>query len=353
MSTLVCSPWSVSLGQYTSCHPHFYPFHLEWTRSSSRCRSPDAQTELHVLCQWPQNWRSWCCQFCRWKEHYAWCRNVAEIHPTHTLQLHSVMDFLCRTQYPLGHVDTTLPESTIGGSSRHPTAKSTSPVDWSNFSWVPTNSSLTSETLVDELGNSVESNITLLHFWTQNTYAVRSDQGVSKSSFSWTSPTNSTLRRFITEITQRALSIIFIRRSSLVLVVVPFSWMFSLAIAFTFTFAFGWLWPCPFSDVFDHSRMSLCNGSWDGLLFMYSCLNQHWASSWPIRQHHLQYPPNFRCSPRSGWNPSPLCIFPLPLVPLHFPKFYGTPVGFHLSQGLYQLEHAQVMCMLRVSLFML
>ena len=33
---------------------------------------------------------------------------------------------------------------------------------------------------------------------------------------------------------------------------------------------------------------------------MYSCLNQQWASSWPIRQHHKQYPPNFRCSPRSG-----------------------------------------------------
>ena len=88
---LVCSPWSVSLGQYTSCHSQFYPFHLKWTRWSSRCRSsPYAQAELHVLCQWPQNWRSSC-------------------------------------------------------------------------------STLPSKTLVDELGNSVESIITLLHLWTQNT----------------------------------------------------------------------------------------------------------------------------------------------------------------------------------------
>ena len=39
-----------------------------------------------------------------------------------------------------------------------------------------------------------------------------------------------------------------------VLVVVHFSWMFSLALAFTFAFAHG---LAPFSDVFDHSQMSL------------------------------------------------------------------------------------------------
>ena len=44
---------------------------------------------------------------------------------------------------------------------------------------------------------------------------------------------------------QRALSI-FIRRSSLVLVVVPFSWMFSLALAFTFAFALGLAVALPF-----------------------------------------------------------------------------------------------------------
>ena len=76
---------------------------------------------------------------------------------------------------------------------------------------------------------------------------------------------------------------------------------------FSFSFSSFFFLSCPFSDMFDRSRMSLCNGSWDGLRFMYSCLNQHWASSCPIRQHQLQYPPNFRCS-RSGWNSSPLCI---------------------------------------------
>ena len=29
---------------------------------------------------------------------------------------------------------------------------------------------------------------------------------------------------------------------------------------------------------------------------MHSCLNQHWASLCPIRQHQLQYQPNFCCS---------------------------------------------------------
>ena len=48
-----------------------------------------------------------------------------------------------------------------------------------------------------------------------------------------------------TKITQRALSI-FSRRSSLVLVVVPFSWMFSLALAFTFAFALGLAVTLPF-----------------------------------------------------------------------------------------------------------
>ena len=43
-----------------------------------------------------------------------------------------------------------------------------------------------------------------------------------------------------------------------------------------------------------------------------SCLNQHCDSLWPIRRHQLQYPPKRLCSPRSGWNPSPLCIFLCP-----------------------------------------
>ena len=55
---------------------------------------------------------------------------------------------------------------------------------------------------------------------------------------------------------------------------------------------------------------------------MYSCSNQHCASLWPIRQHQLWYPPKRLCSPRSGWNPSPLCILPLPLLfPTCFPPF--------------------------------
>ena len=55
--------------------------------------------------------------------------------------------------------------------------------------------------------------------------------------------------------------------------------------------------------------MSLCNGSCGGLFFEYSCSNQHCDSLKPIRQHQLQKTPKRLCPPRSGWNPSPLCIF--------------------------------------------
>ena len=51
--------------------------------------------------------------------------------------------------------------------------------------------------------------------------------------FSWNITDKFNSLTFYTEITQRAL-FTFIRRSSLVLVVVPFSWMSSLALAFTF-----------------------------------------------------------------------------------------------------------------------
>ena len=46
---------------------------------------------------------------------------------------------------------------------------------------------------------------------------------------------------------------------------------------------------------------------------MYSCLNQHCPSLWPIRQHQLQYPPKRLCSLLSGWNPNPLCILSVAL----------------------------------------
>ena len=62
---------------------------------------------------------------------------------------------------------------------------------------------------------------------------------------------------------------------------------------------------------------------------MYSCLNQHWASLCPIRQHQSQYPPNFRCSLRSGVEIRVLCAcFLRPFVPLPFPKLQGTPLRF-------------------------
>ena len=67
--------------------------------------------------------------------------------------------------------------------------------------------------------------------------------------------------------------------------------------------------------------MSLCSGSCGGLLF-----NQHCASLWPIRHQQLQYPPKRLCSPRSGWNPSPLCMFP---VPLHFGIMFSTFLFAH------------------------
>ena len=67
---------------------------------------------------------------------------------------------------------------------------------------------------------------------------------------------------------------------------------------------------------------------------MYSCLclNQHWASLCPTRQHQLQYPPNFRCSPRSVHFSCALRATTLSKVVWHTFRF------FHLSPGLYQLE---------------
>ena len=47
--------------------------------------------------------------------------------------------------------------------------------------------------------------------------------------------------------------------------------------------------------------MSLCDVSCGGLLFVYSCCNQHCASLWSIRRHRLPYPPKRLCSPRLGW----------------------------------------------------
>ena len=62
------------------------------------------------------------------------------------------------------------------------------------------------------------------------------------------------------------------------------------------------------------SQMSLCDVSCVRSLIEYCCWNQHSASLWwPIRQHQFQYLLNQLCSPRSGWNPSPLCIVTLPL----------------------------------------
>ena len=74
--------------------------------------------------------------------------------------------------------------------------------------------------------------------------------------------------------------------------------VFSLALAFTFTFWAG----CDLA-------LSLTSWSIRECIFVTcpavecsSCTlvqNQHWASLCPIRQHQVQNPPNFRCSPRS------------------------------------------------------
>ena len=70
-------------------------------------------------------------------------------------------------------------------------------------------------------------------------------------------------------------------------------------------------------------------------IFLFS-LNQHCASLRPTGQLRLQFPPQRLCSPRSGWNPSPLCILPLPLI---FHPFFRPSL---VSQALFQLEFSWV-----------
>ena len=81
-------------------------------------------------------------------------------HPTHSPN--SYCNGLSLSELIHWTRDTTLPESAIGRSSRHPTAKRSSFV-----SRVPAGSSLScvpEKTLADDLGNSVEFVMTLLHF---------------------------------------------------------------------------------------------------------------------------------------------------------------------------------------------
>ena len=93
--------------------------------------------------------------------------------------------------------------------------------------------------------------------------------------------------------------------------------MFSLAFAFAFPspFPFGLAVTLPFlrricpvhECLFATCPIVDCSSS--VLVYTNTAL-----LLWPNRQHQLQYPPKRLSSPPSGWNPSPLCMFPLPIV---------------------------------------
>ena len=187
----------------------------------------------------------------------------------HTLKIHTVMDFLpeLTSHNLLGHVDTTLPESTIGRSSRHPTARTASLL-WTDR--VSLECSLALACIPEIPTNLAYPDICP---WRSCTCAQKH---ISCSIHSGcieiiTVPLNITNKlnspTCYTKITQRALTSFLIRRSSLVLVAVSFP---ECSLALTFTPS-SWLWPCPFSAEFDHSRKSPCNQSCGGLFFVYSC----------------------------------------------------------------------------------
>ena len=104
----------------------------------------------------------------------------------------------------------------------------------------------------------------------------------------------------------------------------PFSWMFSLARAFTF-------WAgCDLALPLTSLSNRECLFATFPAVVCSSCTlvkNQHWASLCPIRQHLLQNPPNFRLF-TTLWVEIRVvyAMFPLPFVPLLFPKLYGTPL---------------------------
>ena len=189
-----------------------------------------------------------------------------------------------------GHVDATLPESTICRSSRHPTARS---ISWSCQASVH-ECRLAPQSLarLKFLTNLAHPHIRSWRFCNceHKTHNVL-DLNITNKLNALT---------FETKTTQRALSRFLTRRSSMVLWF-PVCGAFSLPFPFFFSFFLGLGVTLPFSAEFVHSRMSLRNGSCGGLLFVYSC-----------RQHHAVYPPKRLCSPRSGWNQSPCACYLCP-----------------------------------------
>ena len=127
---------------------------------------------------------------------------------------------------------------------------------------------------------------------------------------------------FETKITQRALSNFCIRRSSLVLVVVPFSWMFSLARAFwaggglalsltSLSIRVCLFATCPAVDCFSCALVKKNN---NGLLC--ACFaNTKYRIHQTFAVHHARVEIRVVCA-----------CFLCPFVPLLFPKLYGTPL---------------------------
>ena len=62
-----------------------------------------AQTELHVSCQWLQNWRSCCYQFSVGESNIALDAVMLQRFTQHTLQIHTVLYFLCRNRRRIIH----------------------------------------------------------------------------------------------------------------------------------------------------------------------------------------------------------------------------------------------------------